>query len=242
MAQRLYKGTDAQMLLAASYVADRGVEHVDVLSARRPQWKNPFFPNLKTKITAAFDTNIGVDILSQIKEATATVNSTLTTAHRGIMDLKVEIEVGFKKNPIRMDALLTQLGFNKLAQKNTTQANYVGMLFTLKSNLTPAVKTELVQAGANPAAIDTLLQQATLLINANEVQESLKVNRKSVNTVNIEELNDIYDEVISICKLASTYFVGNKELTEQFNFTHALKAQGYVPTAKKATPPKPPTK
>lgn len=242
MAQKLYKGTDAQMLLAASYVADRGIEHVEVLSTRRPQWENPFFPNLKTKITAAFDTNIGVDILSQIKEATATVNGTLTTAHRGIMDLKVEIEVGFKKNPTRMDALLTQLGFNKLAQKNTTQSNYVDMLFTLKSNLTPAVKAELVQAGANPVAIDALLLQATQLINANEVQESLKVNRKSVNAVNVEELNDIYDEVISICKLVSTYFVGNKELAEQFNFTNALKAQGYVPSPKKVNTTTPTSK
>ena len=242
MTQRQYKGTDAQMLMASSQIAERGIEHVDILSARRPQWKSPFFLDLKSRISTAFDKNIGLDILSQIKEATATVTDTIATAHRGIMDLKVEIEVGFRKNPTRMDALLILLGYNKLPKKNTTQAGYVNMLQTLKSNLTPEVKTELVQAGANPTAIDTLLQQAVQLIEANDRQESLKVNRKTVTSVNVEELNDIYDEVISVCKLVSTYFADNKVLVDQFNFTNALKAQGYVPSVKKTNPTTPPTK
>ena len=239
MAQRQYKGTDAQMLMASGQIADRGIEHVEVLSARRPQWKDPFFPDLKAKITAALSKNIGADTLSQVKDATTIVEETLSAAHRGLMDLKVEIEVGFRKNPTRMNSLLTNLGLNKLTAKNSKQSSYVDMLFTLKSNLTPTVKAELVEAGANPAAIETLLQQATLLINANDTQESLKVNRKSTNATNVDELNDIYEEVISVCKLVSTYFVGNKELLEQFSFNSALKAQGYVPSTKKATTSKP---
>lgn len=238
MAQRKYKGTDAQMLMATGYIADRGIMHVEVLSARRPQWKDPYFPDLKVRITAAFSKNIGADTLWQLKEATATVEGTLSAAHRGLMDLKVEVEVGFRKNPTRMNALLTELGLNKLTAKNSKQSSYVDLLFTLKSNLTPAVKAELVEAGANPAAIDTLLQQATQLIASNDEQEALKVNRKNVNKVNVEELNDIYDEVISVCKLVGTYFVGNKELLEQFSFNSALKAQGYVPSPKKDTAPK----
>ena len=60
--------------------------------------------------------------------------------------------------------------------------------------------------------------------------------------MNVEELNDIYDEVISVCKLVSTYFADNKVLVDQFNFTNALKAQGYVPSVKKTNPTTPPTK
>jgi hypothetical protein len=238
MALRKFRGTDVQMLLASGQIADHGIEHVEILSARRSQWKNPFFPDLKARITTALSTNVGVDPLSKVKDATAAVDATLETAHRGLMDLKVDIEVGFKKTPTRMKSLLTLLGLNMLKAKNSKQSSYVDIMLTLKNNLTAAVKAELVAAGANPTAIDALLLQATQLVEANDKQELLKVTRKDVNTVNVEELNAIYDEVISVCKLATTYFVGNSTLLEQFNFTKALKAQGYVPPVRKKKPPK----
>ena len=233
MATREYKGSDSQMLLACSYIVDRGLENVETLSARRPQWTEHYFSGLKLKIVKAFDENIGVDILPQIKEATAIVNSTISKAHRGIMELKQEIEVDFRKNPVRRDSLLTALGLSKLSLKNGTQAGYIDILFTLKSNLTAQVKTELIAAGANPEFIDSLLAQATLLIEANDVQKALKVSRKSGNAVNVETLNDIYDEIISICKLVNAYFVGNKEMQQQFSFINALKEHGFNTRSKK---------
>ncbi len=226
------------MLLALGQIADHGVEHVEVLSARRPQWKNPYFPNLKATITAALSKNVGVDPLAQVKEATASVDSTLEAAHRGLMNLKVEIEVGFTKNPTHMDALLTLLGLKQLKAKNSKQSTYIDTMLTLKKNLTPTVKAELVEAGSNPDAIDALLLQAMQLVAANEKQEGLKTNRKGTNSVNVDELNAIYEEVISVCKLVDTYFVGNDTLLEKFNFVKALKDQGYVPPVKKKTPPK----
>ena len=238
MNQRKYRGTDVQMLLALGQITDRAIENVDTLSARRPQWKDPYFPNLKARITTALNNNVGVDPLSQIKEATATVENTLETAHRGLMDLKVEVEVGFKTNPTRGDALLTLLGLNQLKAKNTQQSTYIDIMLTLKKNLSPAVKTELVEAGANPEAIDALLLKAAQLVGANEKQEGLKANRKGINAENVAELNAIYDEVISVCKLVETYFMGNDTLKEHFNFLKALKEQGYVPPAKKTAPPK----
>lgn len=55
------------MLLACLYIAERGIENVALLSAQRSQWADPYFPNLKIRITKAFDENVGVDILHQLK-------------------------------------------------------------------------------------------------------------------------------------------------------------------------------
>jgi hypothetical protein len=240
MVLRSFRGTVSQMLLACLNIVENGVENAALLSAKRSQWANPYFPNLKVKITKAFDENIGVDILSQVKEATAVVTGTISTAHRGLMMLKVEVEVGFKQNKIRRDAILKDLGLNKLSSKNIKQSVYVDVLSTLKSKFTPEIKAELVAAGVNAQNIENLLNQTAVLIGASTLQERLKVSRKSTNTANMGTLNDIHEEVSTICKLVSTYFVGNKEILDQFNFTKALKDQGYKPTPKKKAMPKPP--
>ena len=210
------------MLMACTYIAERGIEHQAQLAARRPQWKAPFFTNLKTRATAILENNIGIDTLALLKQ---------------------EIEVDFRKNPARRESLLTHLGLSAVSSAKMTQSTYIKALVTVKNNLTPEVKAELVAAGANPQALDLLVSQAKLLIEANDIQENVKVNRKSINAANVEELNGIYDEVISICKLASTYLVGNKELQDHFSFTNALKACGYIPTKAKKEDDKPsPTK
>ncbi|WP_320053209.1 hypothetical protein [uncultured Acetobacteroides sp.] len=241
MTQRSFRGTVSQMLLSCLNISERGIENVTLLTTMRPQWADPYFPNLKIKITKAFEENIGVDILTQVKEATAVVTGTISTAHRGLMTLKVETEVGFKANTVRRDAILKNLGLNKLGMKNIKQSTYVEVLSMLRSNLTPEIKEELVAAAVNSKNIDSLLAQASVLIAATTAQDKLKISRKSTNTANLDALNDIHEEVSTICKLVSTYFVGNKEILNQFNFTKALKEQGYKPTPKKKPTPKPPT-
>ena len=233
MKKRKYRGTDSQMLMAAYLIADRGIENAQLLADRRPLWADPFFPNLKAKITEAFSKNMGVDILPYLMEATAKDKAIIATAHRGIMALKAEIEVGFRSNPTRRSILLTELGYDKLPKKYISQSQYVQMLATLRANLTSEVKTVLLEVGSNPAAIDALLQLAQQLIEANDRQESLKTNRKSLNAENIAELNALYDEVTAVCKLVTTYFIDNQTMEEIFSFAKALKAQGYVRPVKK---------
>jgi hypothetical protein len=233
MALRSFRGSAAQMLLASLYIVNRAIENIAILTAHRALWDIEYFTKLKTKITKSFDENIGVDILPLVKEATAAIIVTITSSHRGLMTLKAEISDGLKHNPTHKKALLELLGIDKLKTKKMKQSVYIIILSTLKSNLTPTIKAELAAMGVNTANIDSLLAQASVLIEANTIQDKLKVNRKSTNTANIDTLNEIHEEISSICKLASTYFVGNKDLLEQFNFTKALKAQGYVPAPKK---------
>lgn len=237
MTKRKYRGSDTQMLLAASQIAELGIMYEQRLSARRPQWKDPFFRNLKEKITQIHRTSIGIDPLPSLMEATEKVKGIIATAHRGIMELKAEIELGFRSNPTRRSVLLTELGYDKLPKKYISQSKYVQLLATLRANLTPAVKAELVGLGANPAPIDALLLLAQQLIDANDRQESLKLNRKSRNAENIAKLNALYDEVSTVCQLVSACFTDDKRLVETFCFTKTLKSYGYTPPARKKKAP-----
>ncbi|WP_047445180.1 hypothetical protein [Alistipes sp. ZOR0009] len=230
---RIYGYGDVLMLLSCIYIADRCLEHEQQLVAHRPSWKAPYFADLRARIFTSFDENIGSDSLAKLKEATSKVNATLTLARRALMQLKQEIEVDFRKDPTRRDYLLNLLGFDNLKAKNPTQVAYTQALLAIQRNLTPDIQLELIAAGTNPAAIEHLGQYAQQLLDANALQESLKVGRKTTSHANVSALNAIYDEVISICKLASTYLVGNKELQESFIFLTALRANGYTHRSKR---------
>ena len=53
MTLRLFRRTVSQMLLACLNIAENGIENAELLSTKRSQWANPYFPNLKIKITEA---------------------------------------------------------------------------------------------------------------------------------------------------------------------------------------------
>lgn len=101
----------------------------------------PLLPDLKAKINEAFSKNMGVDILAYQQEATAKVKGIIATAHRGIMDLKAEIEVGFRSSPTRRSVLLTEARLRQSCHKeHQPELEYVQLLATLRANLTPSRK------------------------------------------------------------------------------------------------------
>ena len=73
--------------------------------------------------------------------------------------------------------------------------------------MTNAVKDDMVAKGTNPALIDNVIGYATQLSEANLAQESLKSTTKSVSETAVAALNEIYNEIIGICKIASAYYL-----------------------------------
>jgi hypothetical protein len=68
-------------------------------------------------------------------------------------------------------------------------------------------------------------------------QEANKGNRKAITAASITEFNDIYDQVISISKIAGNFYKDKPALKDQFSHSkvaNALKSKG------KPTPQMPP--
>lgn len=126
MAIVLYSTSDVIMLMACTYIAERGIEHQVQLAARRPQCgRPPSSTNLKTRATAILENNIGIDTLALLKQATHTVTTTTEAAHRGPNGASAqEIEVDFRKNPARRESLLTHLGLSAVSSAKMTQSTY----------------------------------------------------------------------------------------------------------------------
>jgi len=221
----IFSGTTVEMLTTADIIVETAIEKKDVLIAERPFWADPFFPKLKQRIDGDFTTILGVDNAKALREASAMVFGIQKNAMAKLSGVKVQIEVDFEDDKARRDEILTQLGytnyFKDVQKKN--QSALVGQLFHLKTNLTPELKTTLVEKGTSPASLDLLVSYADEMKTKNIGQELLKENRKELTLKDIIELNDVYKQVIGVCKIVQRLFKGDQLLKQQFSYNRIRK-------------------
>lgn len=223
---RTYNLKDVDMLVTASTVIESAIANKKLLQTKRSVWADPFFDNLVAKIENATQTFLGVDSAKDMREATQAIDVIQKKAITDLAECKIQLTEDFKKDKVRRDELLTQLGFTKYhkdAQKGD-QEGLINLLYQFKKSLTQKVRDEIVAKGTDPAILDAIIGYADSLKNADVSQESLKGLRKDITAAGIKEFNDIYDEVISISKIAANFFKDKPTVKEQFSFSKVAKA------------------
>jgi hypothetical protein len=222
---RKYKTKDVEMLTAAATIIENAIANKTFLQSKRTTWADPFFGNLKKQIQSTTDTYLGKDSAQQMRQATQVVLTIQAKALNDLAECKVQIEQDFKNAAVYKTEILTQLGFAahyKAAQKGD-QEGLVNLLFQFKTNLSPALKTEIVTKGTAQATINNIISYANTLKETNISQETYKGNRKEITDEAITAFNQIYDQVISIAKIASNFYKTDKTKQQLFNFAKVAK-------------------
>lgn len=217
---RKYKVKDVEMLTAAATIIDNAITNKTLLLSKRSTWADPFFSDLKTQIENVTATHLGKDAAKEMREATQVVLSLQAQAIIDLAEFKIQVEQDFKKEPIRKKEINTTLGFtalNRDAQKGDQEA-LIQLLYQFKNNLTPELNTEIVNKGTAQTTIDTIIGYANNLQQANVNQEGKKGERKIITDEVITIFNDIYDQVISIARIAHNFYKTDKKRQDLFSF------------------------
>lgn len=235
---RLFKGKDVDMLSAASAIIENAIAHKNELIAKRPSWADPFLPDIQNRIKNAFSVYLGIDNAKNQREATAAVVAIQKQAVKKLAEFKVQLMEDFKKNKIRRDELLKQLGFTVHLKKTQTgdQESLIELLYQFKTNMTKSVIQEITNAGTPDVLINEITGFADTLKSANVNQEFLKAARKEVTAAGVKELNDIYEEVISVAKISAKLFADKPAVKEEFSFSKIKKALNNKATKTPAKP------
>lgn len=239
--QRNYKTKDVDMLIASSTIIETAITNKTFLQSKRATWADPFFDDLKTKIDNAIQTHLGIDSAKDLRQATQALTTIQKNAIKDLAEAKIQITEDFKNDKPRRDEILTQLGFktyHKDAQKGDQEA-LINLLFQFKTMLIPTLKTEIVNAGTAGTLLDTIVSYADTLKNADVSQETFKGARKTITAAALNEFNKIYDNVISICKIASKFYKDAPDMKDQFSFAKVSKKLNVPPPT--PIPPTPPT-
>ena len=232
---RNYKCKDVEMLITAATINDSAIKNKTFLQSKRANWADPFFEDFKDQIDQTIEDYLGLDSAKQLRDSTKIVLEIQANAMKDLAELKTQIDADFKSNPSQRTEILTTLGFNTYytAVKNKDQEALVNLLFQFKTNLTPEVRTKIIDQGTAPATLDTTILYAEELKNANITQEGNKGARKEITAEAVTAFNAIYDKVINIAVISAKFYKDKPELKDQFSFT---KVKNKLNLTKKPNP------
>ena len=218
---RNFKCKDVDMLLASQTIVKNLSQNLGDLSMARSNWTPTYVDELEAKINDAIENYLGLDKKKELRDATVKVTSIQAPALRDLSFLKTQIEVDFSKTA---KIILKKLGYDKQhrnAHKGDQEA-LIQLLYSFKKGMNDNLKNDFVSKGINPELIDRIIGYATQLKEANVSQETLKETTKSVSEEAITLFNDIYNEVIGICKIAASFYQYDAIKKEQFTFTKVV--------------------
>lgn len=222
---RGYNSKDVDMIIAADTIIDTAIANKTFLQGKRTTWADPYFANIKAQIQTTTQTYLGVDSAKELRQATQAVIAILQPALKDLAEVKIQIEEDFKSTPVRQTEILTQLGFNtyhKAAQKGDQEA-LINLLYQFKTNLLPALKTEITAKGTAATTLTTIIGYADALKAADVTQEGKKGARAVITDAAIIQFNDIYSKIISITKISAKFYKDNSALKDQFSFNKVAK-------------------
>jgi len=231
---RNYNYKDVDMTMASKTIVERFKEHLSELSNVRTNWTPDYADTLSTKIDQAMDEYLGIDPKLALREATEKVISIQMPAKRDLSFFKSQIEVDFAKDSKKKNEILKQLGFTKLlkkVQKNDQEA-LIQLLFMFKRHMNDKMKNDITEKGTDPNLIDNIISYANQLKMANTKQEVLKETSRGLTDEAITALCEIYEEVIGICKIASSYYMYEPLKKEQFSFSKTVSNMNAEKTVK----------
>ena len=237
---RNYNCKDVVMLMASKTIAESFRTNIGELSATRTTWTEQYADELVGRIDAVISGSLGIDAKKDLRNATATLASIEIPAKRDVAYFKLQVAEDFKKDPARRDEILNTLGFASYFRKGIipNQSALTQLLYDFKTNMTDTLRTEITGKGMNPILINNILGYTDNYIQVNTLQENLKGSTKNITNEVIDTFNEIYNEIIAICKIASAYYRYETVKKEQFSFTKTLAnmGEGRKSTAKEQVP------
>jgi len=224
--KRVYIGGDASMLTACAVImAVANTATIKTfLKGKRSNWTDAYLKSTTDAITAAFKDVLGIDGLGNQTKASKELYKAMEEVIPKLTAFKKQVEIDFEDDN-REKEILDSLGF-KLWKKvqNGSQEALVELLATFTENMTPALQTEITDAGTDVAYITNIKTYAAIIRDKNIAQEGKKGDRKTITADGITQLNKVYTNVMKIAKIASALYTetGDKLTAEKFSYAKTL--------------------
>lgn len=221
---RNYNYKDVDMLLASKTITESFKSNLSELSTIRTNWTEEYATQLSDKIDDAIENQLGVDKKKELRNASGNLQAIQLPAMRDLSFLKTQLEVDFADDKSALKELLNTLGFSKYlkqVQKKDQEA-LIALLYQFKQNLTDDLKSSITSKGLNPALLERVIGFADSMKQANVSQETLKEETKTVSQDIAVIFNDIYNEIIGICKIASNYYQYDELKKDMFTFSKVV--------------------
>jgi len=219
--KRFYSSSDVDMLTACSIVVDRAIEQKELLIARRASWADPYFANLKLRISKTYDEQLGVNSNVEMRKSTQEADSARDEALKALKVLLEEVRIHARNEPARRDEILKQLGYAD-SNKWKKQKDVLEHLQVVKLALTESLIAELKQKGIDPALLALMGKHADNVRQTYIFQKNTKGLRKKITRDSVGEMNKLFLDVSDICRLIRVHFPKDNLMKERYCYQSIL--------------------
>lgn len=218
--QRQYSGKDIDMLNTCAAIINSALSYRDLLVAQRPVWRGQYFQGIANRISA-IRTNY---FEKRSDDQTPAKIESKRLVEQILYDLtvfRVQLNEDFKKEKVRRESLLKELGFKEYFQKAKLEDIHAlkELVKKFRSGVNDVMKAEFIAKGMHPELLTRIFSYVSKLKDIEPVAISTRENKKVLTIEVVTALNEIYDEVISICKIAKTILQNDPQKKDEFNFS-----------------------
>ncbi len=209
--KRIYGCKDEVMLTVLSVILDNAADDVAILIKRNPNWTMAFIVALKARVNDAFINVLGIDPLSNQRDATDVVLEIQDEVLSLLRSFKLFLNPVFGENIDRKEEVLNKLGFTKFfpkANKKNIPA-LVELLYQFQRSMMDAdLKAEITASkDISVDDITNITKIADDLKQKNVTQKSLQSSVPAVTADGILTLNKLYTAVnTNFAKLVVNFF------------------------------------
>jgi len=221
--KREYSYGNTDMLLAAKTISKAFLESNKELSKYREDWTLEYAQKLVDKIDYGIRKYIYTDPKRELRAVSSKLYTAVETTLKDLSAIRVQIVNDF---PEESDAILRMIGFKEAYQGGkiqNSQPSLIKLLMALEKEITPAMRKKILSRGMRPEHLDRLKGRADLLKELNASQEDLKNSTKYIKVEAQVYLNEIYVEVIKICKIAYRIFHDDPIMRDRFSFSKTIR-------------------
>lgn len=229
--KRVFSGKTVEMLTIAEMMVAEAIVHKTPLQNTIEAWADPYFEQLEERVKKTFINYFGNDAGKSFRTATRILLEMRKNVLEDLSFLKVAIEERFKKDKPFITHTLKILGYSdffRLAQTHS-QESFVQLLGQFKHNMTDDLKVKIEASGAKKDLIESIMVKAEEVHSANITKEVFKGIPEATSPDALIQFNAIYEEVISISKVASKIFKNSPTLKNKFSYGKNLKALSGTP-------------
>jgi hypothetical protein len=222
--KRAYKGSDAAMLTVLAVIMNLAESYKTFLFSKRSNWNTTFFNSLNDEIKRVFKEVLGIEGLGDQTKASKELFDAMNEIMPKLRSFKNAVEIDFTDDN-REQEILNSIGFRlwDKVEKGSQEA-LVELLATFVKNMTPALQSEITDAGTDASYITDITSYASIIKDKNIAQETKKKDKKTITSDGITQLNNIYNNVMKVAKHSANLFNEQKDYAkaEQFSYSKTL--------------------
>lgn len=218
-----YKGQAIEMAYVGLNVADSLGRYLPELGVLRSTWTPDYVDDLKARIRDIIRKRLSFDVSGEVRKMTDRIDELRVPA---IDDLYyVSDQLSIDHDEAEKEEILNSLGYSRYLEKarGGDTESVVLMLHSFHSGMTDEMREKLLSGGVSEVLIDRIIGYAEEVERANEEQENLKNKKRRFSAETRQILNDLYDEIITICKIGARFYRHDPVKKDEFTYSKLLK-------------------